>query len=236
MVSGDTGVASGNTPTHVGKTHGSYKQRRVVEKHPHARGEDRDGIIVYLPLAETPPRTWGRRVHVRIVAVRRGNTPTHVGKTRKNRNRKNRSQKHPHARGEDRGRARQYRSVQETPPRTWGRRVGTSSIVIRPGNTPTHVGKTLHRRQALSGNRKHPHARGEDRMYAAGESCRSRNTPTHVGKTSGGVQEVGVDQKHPHARGEDAENGDCSRQGVETPPRTWGRHLEFISFFPSYFQ
>ena len=101
MVSGDTGVASGNTPTHVGKTHGSYKQRRVVEKHPHARGEDRDGIIVYLPLAETPPRTWGRRVHVRIVAVRRGNTPTHVGKTRKNRNRKNRSQKHPHARGED---------------------------------------------------------------------------------------------------------------------------------------
>ena len=146
----------------MGKTHGSYKQRRVVEKHPHARGEDRDGIIVYLPLAETPPRTWGRRVHVRIVAVRRGNTPTHVGKTRKNRNRKNRSQKHPHARGEDRGRARQYRSVQETPPRTWGRRVGTSSIVIRPGNTPTHVGKTLHRRQALSGNRKHPHARGED--------------------------------------------------------------------------
>ena len=34
-----------NTPTHVGKTHAARFDHPVVEKHPHARGEDRLNCI-----------------------------------------------------------------------------------------------------------------------------------------------------------------------------------------------
>ena len=49
-----------NTPTHVGKTPDHLIFGGLVEKHPHARGEDRNGEKEAGAKRETPPRTWGR--------------------------------------------------------------------------------------------------------------------------------------------------------------------------------
>ena len=133
-----------NTPTHVGKT--TNRQSAIADDWPppHARGEDVQdaGTSQPRPTMETPPRTWGRRLHP--VGERRTerNTPTHVGKTRASRPPPSTAWKHPHARGED----YLYRAWQtwnkETPPRTWGRPEMTFSHFGRLRNTPTHVGKT----------------------------------------------------------------------------------------------
>ena len=71
----------GNTPTHVGKTLCTVAYFIVMQKHPHARGEDSTAFCCPVVWAETPPRTWGRLdvTVLRIELVR--NTPTHVGKT-----------------------------------------------------------------------------------------------------------------------------------------------------------
>ena len=95
--------------------------------------------------------------------------------------------------------------------------------------------------------RKHPHARGEDRMGCChfrlcqetpprtwgrhggnrGGAMATRNTPTHVGKT-GHCRGIGnTGQKHPHARGEDERPSMYNRRPWETPPRTWGRPGRF---------
>ena len=50
----------GNTPTHVGKTPQGAALLVVVEKHPHARGEDQGAGTMRVSDIETPPRTWGR--------------------------------------------------------------------------------------------------------------------------------------------------------------------------------
>ena len=72
---------SRNTPTHVGKTGGFVNEYPLEGKHPHARGEDQAATGAGKTIMETPPRTWGRpRLFLRE-SERRGNTPTHVGKT-----------------------------------------------------------------------------------------------------------------------------------------------------------
>ena len=164
--------------------------------------------------------------------------------------------KHPHARGEDARAATASLYSPETPPRTWGRRIDIFVDAVSIGNTPTHVGKTslCKRNRAVDG--KHPHARGEDRLVicatpSIGETpprtwgrlslsaafmAARRNTPTHVGKTYVQALSACLMAKHPHARGEDLEDPFGVASDSETPPRTWGRHLEFISFFPFYFQ
>ena len=53
----------------------------------------------------------------------------------------------------------------------------------------------------------------------------ARNTPTHVGKTRDVADWVKGMKKHPHARGEDAIATDNQKPPLETPPRTWGRHI-----------
>ena len=92
---------------------------------------------------------------------------------------------------------------EETPPRTWGRRSANAFKVAFYRNTPTHVGKTAGRVEALFPCQKHPHARGEDAeetiqnllaeetpprtwgrlLLKEGQLLFHRNTPTHVGKT-----------------------------------------------------
>ena len=51
--------------------------------------------------------------------------------------------KHPHERGEDSTQKVKALLEEETPPRAWGRRVSKATGVLRWGNTPTSVGKTL---------------------------------------------------------------------------------------------
>ena len=50
----------GNTPTSVGKTLHKRGFGAAQKKHPHERGEDRDGKEYLLSEGETPPRAWGR--------------------------------------------------------------------------------------------------------------------------------------------------------------------------------
>ena len=85
----------------MGKTRGALKSDIRPEKHPHARGEDREAGMDVVKKAETPPRTWGRLIEEIDYDVKTRNTPTHVGKTNSLFFFLYRFQKHPHARGED---------------------------------------------------------------------------------------------------------------------------------------
>ena len=151
-----------NTPTHVGKTTSVWLTAPRSGKHPHARGEDAPWGLRRSVSAETPPRTWGRRLDGITFTIYRGNTPTHVGKTRGDVSQNRESRKHPHARGEDRYGRRFPPPEEETPPRTWGRPVPLRRRGGQDRNTPTHVGKTETSRHGGRGSEKHPHARGED--------------------------------------------------------------------------
>jgi len=53
-------LASGNTPTGVGKTCKSNYLGCMYRKHPHGRGEDYLHAAFKIAVAETPPRAWGR--------------------------------------------------------------------------------------------------------------------------------------------------------------------------------
>ncbi len=95
----------------------------------------------------------------------------------------------------------------------------------------------------MSGDKKHPHGRGEDphstwlasvvsetpprawgRLLKKHQHIlRDRNTPTGVGKT-GPCPYCGKGAwKHPHGRGEDFLRVGAKDLGLETPPRAWGR-------------
>ena len=199
------GLFARNTPTHVGKTLQFYPSR--------------------FPGLETPPRTWGRPVSLNVVLGCVRNTPTHVGKTGSGFLLLPTLEKHPHARGEDSWQACPPYGAGETPPRTWGRRDGLVAVQHKGGNTPTHVGKTLHGRNLRHDNRKHPHARGEDLEQGLFEYESGRNTPTHVGKTNRGNSPAWRDQKHPHARGEDSGCPDRERCPGRNTPTHVGKTL-----------
>ncbi|VAO19757.1 Domain of uncharacterised function (DUF2825) [Klebsiella quasipneumoniae] len=171
---------------------------------PHACGEDALIAEASVLSAETPPRMWGRQRSPPLGTHHDRNTPTHVGKT-------NALVwcvlivwKHPHARGEDTSLTAPDLRSPETPPRTWGRRHPVGYRVVKYGNTPTHVGKTVNPGNPTLHVEKHPHARGEDTTVIR-HTRNSRetpprtwgrlhpvqhprtaggNTPTHVGKTS----------------------------------------------------
>ncbi len=72
------------------------------------------------------------------------------------------TRKHPHAHGEDFEPENATDLRTETPPRSWGRLHVKHSLSIKPGNTPTLMGKTQHQQQQQRTSRKHPHAHGED--------------------------------------------------------------------------
>ena len=111
-----------NTPTHVGKTTLNNGANNNLEKHPHARGEDRHRECQAGTGLETPPRTWGRQLTEDTHLALSGNTPTHVGKTALLSVLWVPRGKHPHARGEDELLKLCALGAAETPPRTWGRR------------------------------------------------------------------------------------------------------------------
>ena len=187
----------------MGKTPECLFLGLFVWKHPHARGEDSVCLRSGFFAAETPPRTWGRRIECSGPDGEPRNTPTHVGKTSDGAADVCPLQKHPHARGEDLRYAASMEVFLETPPRTWGRLMCVQEVRFYTRNTPTHVGKTNAENHGQLRKEKHPHARGEDQKLArnllkSGETPprtwgrhdfglafadQDRNTPTHVGKT-----------------------------------------------------
>ncbi len=72
---------SRNTPTDVGKTARTVFRPGGFWKHPHGRGENGIGHSGGSRDGETPPRTWGKRIHPRLPVRKCRNTPTDVGKT-----------------------------------------------------------------------------------------------------------------------------------------------------------
>src|SRR5579883_682975 len=93
--------------------------------HPHARGEGGSGAVIPAPSVGSPPRTWGRRRGRLPAKTEFRFTPTHVGKASPVHRQEWGQSVHPHARGE--GRIEKNGSLGEfgSPPRTWGRRLGT---------------------------------------------------------------------------------------------------------------
>ena len=149
-------------PTGVGKTKGRTRRMPGKRKHPHGRGEDSSSSAARPIRTETPPRAWGRLRKPRGGGAAHRNTPTGVGKTGCMSNPDAAKEKHPHGRGEDSCCPPGVRFAPETPPRAWGRRKEFASAVFLPGNTPTGVGKTIHRLDRFCNIQKHPHGRGED--------------------------------------------------------------------------
>ena len=210
------------------------------------RGEDSATYEARCPATETPPHAWGRPAKQLPGMPTGGNTPTCVGKTRRNRASCRRSQKHPHMRGEDRPSCFLIRKERETPPHAWGRRTCCDARRKGKGNTPTCVGKTAFPFGRFRGPEKHPHMRGEDANnnsllliafetppHAWGRPDGSgpggslyRNTPTCVGKTRKARLPSAPRRKHPHMRGEDIRNLNGGVGNTETPPHAWGRPLE----------
>ena len=157
--------------------------------------------------------------------------------------------KHPHRRGEDDRTGGKCRSGFETPPQAWGRLRENQKVMCGNRNTPTGVGKTgINLKQGGRGQ-KHPHRRGEDKVYLYDKAQHAetppqawgrlllaqimlqgfRNTPTGVGKTKVSKHADIQAWKHPHRRGEDwpATGPDC--MDSETPPQAWGRLHKWAS-------
>ena len=131
----------------------------------------------------------------------------------------------------------------ETPPRAWGRPVLKPIAPSSERNTPTCVGKTAQHAHPAPVHQKHPHVRGEDRVYVSsvsmsgetpprawgrlshccGLASPSGNTPTCVGKTATYWRRKKPYWKHPHVRGEDPRMPSRAAPINETPPRAWGR-------------
>ncbi len=152
----------GNTPTCVGRTHGSCAARTSPEKHPHVRGEDQIVASVLTLNKETPPRAWGGLARAGASSLLRRNTPTCVGRTDSSALPIPFPGKHPHVRGEDSPGNRPRGCPSETPPRAWGGRLKPLLDGVEGRNTPTCVGRTSRTSRSGSYRRKHPHVRGED--------------------------------------------------------------------------
>ncbi len=241
-----------NTPTGVGKTREYHIAFFDVKKHPHGRGEDLLLLCHCLLLWETPPRAWGRQARDICCIHQSRNTPTGVGKTGIFGLEQMIQRKHPHGRGEDEPNGRRLAGTLETPPRAWGRPGHIAFHLPAWGNTPTGVGKTQPIKRTGNILQKHPHGRGEDRQRcqkilpsketpprAWGRLCLGlclkrdvRNTPTGVGKTILRSHRYTFRGKHPHGRGEDGIDPGELCLVKETPPRAWGRLLQWARYLP----
>ena len=90
--------------------------------------------------------------------------------------------KHPHERGEDANYDLVLNAWSETPPRAWGRLEVTRDNQNRARNTPTSVGKTQTVILPANKSRKHPHERGEDVGFIAGDDFSLETPPRAWGR------------------------------------------------------
>jgi len=69
------------TPTRVGTTLSSRPRRARSSDHPHARGDNPGGAVVFNGHYGSPPRAWGQRSGHPVAPLRCRITPTRVGTT-----------------------------------------------------------------------------------------------------------------------------------------------------------
>ena len=133
------------------------------QKHPHLCGENPYSGTFIPTLWETSPPAWGKPGEKYSSREVDGNIPTCVGKTDFDVRLAHYLRKHPHLRGENRGRRPSRASI-------WR-------------NIPTCVGKTVSVGIVAMTSRKHPHLRGENRARTTLDRSIVGNIPTCVGKT-----------------------------------------------------
>ena len=132
------------TPTRVGTTTASRELARLYPVHPHACGDDGSLRRGCRRGGGSPPRVWGRPVVVFARFHRDRFTPTRVGTTERSPLRPRRPPVHPHACGDDRGKAcREVRAV-GSPPRVWGRHSKRADMVAIQRFTPHACGDDGH--------------------------------------------------------------------------------------------
>ncbi|SWN06886.1 Domain of uncharacterised function (DUF2825) [Klebsiella pneumoniae] len=181
----NSGTRSRETPPRAwGRLHKAVRHRRHHGNTPTCVGKTLPLPLKCISETETPPRAWGRHLWQELIPLRQGNTPTCVGKTSGIAAAVRRQGKHPHVRGEDSPRTTKNSSPLETPPRAWGRLAENNEKFFSVGNTPTCVGKTVHRHLDRAIHQKHPHVRGEDRFYLFQAPRKPETPPRAWGRLS----------------------------------------------------
>ena len=105
-----------------------------------------------------------------------------MGKTRQNGLLKGVVQKHPHGHGENFATPALENTVEETPPRAWGKPY-THHVWKRLGrNTPTGMGKTTRDTDSRKTKGKHPHGHGENAISETMLSSNPETPPRAWGK------------------------------------------------------
>src|ERR1039457_5692469 len=125
--------------------------------HPHARGDDKDMDDEDRQILGSPPRAWGRRLHLLRWPLRHRFTPTRVGTT-------NRA-------------AVDWHTDFGSPPRAWGRPDQTQERRVSLRFTPTRVGTTPRPRWHSVRWPVHPHARGDDSRSSEVSAGEAASTP-----------------------------------------------------------
>ena len=151
-----------NIPTRVGKTPCMSGTCNSRTEHPHASGENLNGVGWEQYVNGTSPREWGKLLLRRSDAWTPRNIPTRVGKTRRRGTSRTRRTEHPHASGENSHLCCKAWLHPGTSPREWGKRGAGALLPHRPRNIPTRVGKTVRRPRWTGRGPEHPHASGEN--------------------------------------------------------------------------
>ncbi len=210
------------TPTCVGTTRPEQSTAPGISVHPHMRGDNFTGGIMYAYALGSPPHAWGQRQRRLRPAWLGRFTPTCVGTTSRARLRRIWPTVHPHMRGDNNHRQRHDLVANGSPPHAWGQLPAPASAWRRRRFTPTCVGTTLSSRSATFSLSVHPHMRGDNLGGASGNlvtlgspphawgqrisevvvSRGLRFTPTCVGTTRDAGTVMPAMLVHPHMRGD----------------------------------
>ena len=192
-----------NIPTGVGRRQNERTSSRLLEEHPHGRGEKSAAAGSSWGWRGTSPRAWGEVGAFLIGESFDRNIPTGVGRRLAGGIVCTNMTEHPHGRGEKEPLAPRCLSLIGTSPRAWGEGVRGCHSCNHLRNIPTGVG----RRCAGAGSRgrwpEHPHGRGEkleetdesllkygtsprawgEALAVHGVGGHARNIPTGVGRS-----------------------------------------------------
>ena len=151
-----------NIPTCVGKTPPCRSSGPSATEHPHMRGENLYGRIVFLCSPGTSPHAWGKLCSVGSPRLQIRNIPTCVGKTLSGWTAPQATSEHPHMRGENSSSTALNARIDGTSPHAWGKHGYSPRDDGGVRNIPTCVGKTGRIRRIGIITTEHPHMRGEN--------------------------------------------------------------------------